>query len=155
MLFRSLMKIQLQDKSEDRNVDESQPVVYDRANTIRVPKLDLPNEEDPVETVSLEESSRKKEDLVGQYMKRPHETVVVEKGMTLSKLARKYYNNSQCWVYIYIAYTDKMTTPNDFKEGMELIIPELTAEELKIEPKDVLRLYSITAHRKLQENKNQ
>jgi hypothetical protein len=88
-------------------------------------------------------------------MKRPHETVVVEKGMTLSKLARKYYNNSQCWVYIYIANTDKMTTPNDFKEGMELIIPELTAEELKIEPKDVLRLYSITAHRKLQENKNQ
>lgn len=151
-----LMKIQLQDKSEDRNVDESQPVVYDRANTIRVPKLDLPNdEEDPVETVSLEESSRKEEDLVGQYMKRPHEMVVVEKGMTLSKLARKYYNNSQCWVYIYMANTDKMTTPNDFKEGMELIIPELTAEELKVEPKDVLRLYSITAHRKLQENKNQ
>lgn len=151
-----LMKIQLQDKSEDRNVDESQPVIYDRANTIRVPRLESPKEEEnPVETVSLEESSRKEVDIVEQYKKRKHDTIVVEKGVTLSKLARKYYNNSQCWVYIYMANTDKMTTPNDFKEGMELIIPELTEEELKVEANDVLKLYSITAHRKLSANKNQ
>lgn len=151
-----LMKIQLQDKSEDRNVDESTPVIYDRTNTIRVPKLELPKEEEnPVKTVSLEESARKVEDVVAQYAKRRCDTVIVEKGMTFSNLARKYYDNSQCWVFIYMANSDKLTTTNDLKEGMELIIPELTAGELKIEQKDVLRLYSITAHRKLQENKKQ
>ena len=151
-----LMKIQLQDKSEDRNVDESTPVIYDRTNTIRVPKLELPKEEEnPVKTVSLEESARKVEDVVAQYAKRRCDTVIVEKGMTFSNLARKYYDNSQCWVFIYMANSDKLTTTSDLKEGMELIIPELTAEELKIEQKDVLRLYSITVHRKLQENKKQ
>ena len=149
-----LMKLQLQDKSEDRNMDESQPVLYDKANTIRVPKLVAPEqEEQQVETVPLSESSRKEENLLEQYKKRTGDTVMVEKGMTLSKLARKYHNNSQCWVYIYMANADKMANPNDLKEGMELIVPELTAEELKITPPECLRLYSITEHRKLSENK--
>ncbi len=149
-----LMKLQLQDKNEDRNMDESQPVLYDKANTIRVPKLVTPElEEQQVETVPLSESSRKEENLLEQYKKRTGDTVMVEKGMTLSKLARKYYNNSQCWVFVYMANADKMANPNDLKEGMKLIVPELTAEELKITPPECLRLYSITEHRKLSENK--
>ena len=149
-----LMKVELQDKNETKNTDENVPVTIENSGAVRVPKLNLKKEEmEPVETVSLEESSRKEEELIEQYQKRQHTVVTVEKGMTLARLARKYYNNSQCWVFIYAANTDKMTTPNDFREGMELIIPELTAEELKIEQKDVLKLYSITAHRKLMENK--
>ena len=72
--------------------------------------------------------------------------ITVEKGMTLSKLARKYYNNTFCWVYIYIANRDQLNAPTDLQEGMEIMIPELTEEELKIESKDCLRLYSIAAH---------
>lgn len=150
-----LMKLQLQDKSSDRNMDESQPVTYDKANTIRVPKLEQLEEQqsDDQQTVPLSESSQKKDNLLEQYKERNHETYVVEKGMTLSRLARQYYNNSQCWVFIYMANKDILATPTSLQEGQEIIIPELTQEELKVEPKEVLRLYSITAHRKLMENK--
>ena len=149
-----LMKLQLQDKSSDRNMDESQPVTYDKANTVRVPKLEQVEEtSDDQQTVPLSESSQKKDNLLEQYKERNHETYVVEKGMTLSRLARQYYNNSQCWVFIYMANKDILATPTSLQEGQEIIIPELTQEELKVEPKEVLRLYSITAHRKLMENK--
>lgn len=152
-----LMKLQLQDKSTDRNVDESQPVVYDRENTVRVPKLEEVQEEKVQsvngELVPIAESSRKVEDFMAQYKDRKHETVVIEKSMTLAKLARQYYDNSQCWIYIYMANIDKLASPTDLQEGKELIIPELTREELNVDSREVLRLYSITAHRKLQENK--
>jgi outer membrane protein OmpA-like peptidoglycan-associated protein len=147
-----LMKMQLEDKNSDRNTDDSQPVVYDKANTVTVPQIEAAVEEGEVKigakTIPLSESSAKEvEDILDTYKKRTHETIIVQKGETLSRLARKYYNNTQCWVYIYMANSDKMITPNYFQEGMELIIPELTKEELSTSVGDCLKLYSITAHR--------
>ena len=140
-----LMKIELQGQSEERNMNEAEPVTLENSHRVRVPKLeeedqDLSNQE---ETIPLSETARKEK--VNAYKERTHETIVVEKGMTLSKLARQYYNNTLCWVYIYMANTDVMPTPDAFKEGMELKIPELTKEEMQLEPKDCIRLYSITA----------
>ena len=149
-----LMKLQLQDQSTDRNVDESQPVTYDKANTVRVPKLEPVEEasEDQL-TVPLSESSMKKDNLLEQYKDRNHEIYVVEKGMTLSKIARQFYTNSQCWIFIYMANNDRISSPTAIRDGQEIIIPELTKEELNIGSQEVLRLYSITAHRKMIENK--
>jgi outer membrane protein OmpA-like peptidoglycan-associated protein len=143
-----LMKMQLDDKSDSR--DESIEPTFENSKPVKVPDFNQIEEEaaqsDSLKTVPLSESARKEK--INEYKERVHDTVVVEKGMTLSKLARKYYNNTQCWVYIYVANRDKLATPNDMEEGMELMIPELTEDELKISVKDCLRLYSIAAHNK-------
>ena len=144
-----LMKVELQDKEETKNTDEDVPVTIENSGAVRIPRLDNQEEDrlmDSVKTVSLAESARKEK--INQYAQRKGETVVIEKGVTLSKLARQYYNNTQCWVYIYMANRETLNTPSDLKEGMEIMIPELTEEELKIDTKECLRLFSIAAHNK-------
>ena len=79
---------------------------------------------------------------VNEYKERESETVVTDNTTTLSKLARKYYNNTYCWVYIYIANMDHIKNPNALKPGTELIIPELTEEETHIYKDASLRLYN-------------
>lgn len=96
-------------------------------------------EDEQIKTVPLSQSARKK--AVNEYAQRPNETVVVEKSITLSKLAREYYDNTYCWVYIYMANKDVLQDANALTEGMELIIPELTAEEMQITKSGSLRLY--------------
>ena len=141
-----LMKMQLEDNSSNR--DESIEPTFENSKPIQVPVLEQENTvtENGVKTVALSESARKEK--INQYIQRNHEMLVVEKGTTLAKIARTYYDNTLCWVYIYIANRDKLNTPTDLKEGMEIMIPELTEEELKIETKECLRLYSIAAHNK-------
>ena len=91
------------------------------------------------QTVPLSESARPEK--VNTYAQRQHEGIVTQKSTTLSKLARKYYNNTYCWVYIYIANKDRITNPNSITPGTELIIPELTEEEMKITKDQGLVLY--------------
>ena len=90
-------------------------------------------------TVPLSESARPVK--VNEYKERKSEKVVSESGMTLSKLARKYYNNTYCWVYIYIANKEKIPNPNAVLSGIELTIPELTQEEMSITKDQSLVLY--------------
>lgn len=51
---------------------------------------------------------------------------------TLSKLARKYYNNTNCWVYIYLANKDVIKSPSYLWPNTKLYIPKLTEEEKAI-----------------------
>ena len=144
-----LMKMELQDKNDTKDTDENNPVTIENSKAVRIPKLINPDDEaqnDSVETVPLSESARKEK--INEYKERTGDTITVEAGMTLAKLARKYYNNTQCWVYIFIANRDQLKTPSDLKEGMEIKIPELTEEELKTDTKECLRLYSVAAHEK-------
>ena len=92
-----------------------------------------------VQTIPLSEAA--KPEKVNVYKQRGSETIVADKSTTLSKLARKYYNNTYCWVYIYIANMDRLKNPNDIKPGMELVIPELTAEEMHIYKDESIILY--------------
>lgn len=139
-----LMKMQLEDKSAER--DANAEPTFDSAKPIYVPVIvsDEDKKADSIHTVALEESARKEK--INQYVHRKHETIVVEKGTTLSRLARTYYDNTQCWVYIYMANRDNLASPSDLQEGKEIIIPELTKEELQITTAECLRLYSIAAH---------
>ena len=107
-------------------------------------KLDLDDKranrvEDDVKTVPLEQSARPEK--VNTYKQREGETIVTEPTTTLSKLARKYYNNTYCWVYIYIANKDKIKNPNSLTPGTELIIPELTEQEMSITKDQSLVLF--------------
>lgn len=94
----------------------------------------------PVKTVPLTESARKEK--VNEYTQRESETVVTEATTTLSKLARQYYDNTYCWVFIYIANKDKITNPNKLTPGIELTIPELTEQEMDITKDEGLVLYN-------------
>jgi len=49
---------------------------------------------------------------------------VISKGDTLYSLAQKYYGNKSRWKDIYAANRDVMRSPDDYKVGMELKIPQ-------------------------------
>ena len=51
---------------------------------------------------------------------------VVVEGQSLSQLARKYYNNTFCWVYLWIANRSKTPDPNLILPKCELKVPQLT-----------------------------
>lgn len=138
-----LMKLQLTDDSEERNMDESQPVTFENSKAVRAPKL---NDDVDLTTIPLSESARKEG--INQYKTRNGETVTIEKGMSLAKLARKYYDNYTCWIYIYCANTDQLASPNDLKEGMQILVPELTEEELNVTKQQCLALYNYTVHQR-------
>ena len=93
-----------------------------------------------VHTVPLSESARPEK--VNEYQQRSSEEVTVDKSTTLSKLARQYYNNTYCWVYIYIANKGKISNPNALVPGTKLIIPELTQQEMQITKDQSLVLFS-------------
>ena len=123
-----LMKLELEGKSETR--DPSYEPTYENSKPVHLPKY-----------VPLSESARKLP--INELATRSGETAKVEKGMSLTKLARQNYDNIYCWVYIYFANKDKISNPNAIPEGTELLIPELTEEELKITKEESLSLYGL------------
>ena len=94
------------------------------------------------QTIPLSESARKAQ--INTYKSRKHEKVTVDKGTSLSKLAKQYYDNMYCWVYLYMANIDRIENPNALIEGSVLEIPELTKEELKITKEESLVLYGMS-----------
>ncbi len=90
-------------------------------------------------TIPLSETGRPEK--VNPYINRNSIFVEVEASTTLSKLARQYYNNTHCWIYIYIANMEQLPNPNALEPGMDLRIPELTAEELRTSKDECLRKY--------------
>jgi outer membrane protein OmpA-like peptidoglycan-associated protein len=67
--------------------------------------------------------------------------VVVEPGISLAKLARKYYSNTNCWVYIFKANMDILPTPNSLRTGMELVIPNLSESQRMISHQQAEEIY--------------
>lgn len=143
------MKMNLEQKRAERepgSQDEQPLELADPQETyIDQPMNEAPQtvsgyDEETVKTVPLSQSARR--ETVNEYAQRPHETVLVRKSVTLSKLARKYYDNTYCWVYIYMANKENLRDANDLTEGTALIIPELTVEEMKITKSGSLQLYS-------------
>ncbi len=57
---------------------------------------------------------------------------VTRQDWTLSKMARKHYANTFCWVYIYMANKDRIANPDKVAVGLEVNIPELTESQQMI-----------------------
>lgn len=71
------------------------------------------------------------------------DAVVVE-GQSLSQLARKYYNNTFCWVYLWIANRSIAPDPNLIMPKCVLKVPQLNDCQLSItkqEAKDMCASY--------------
>ena len=64
--------------------------------------------------------------------------------MTLAKLARKYYQNTHCWVYIYQANKKVIANPNKLVSGLKLYIPSLSEAQRTITKDQCLELYRNT-----------
>ena len=123
-----LMIMELEGKSETR--DPSIVPTEENSRPVALPRL-----------VPLEESTRREQ--VNQYKERQGDTIVSDKNTSLTKLARHYYDNIYCWVYIYLANKDRITSPNAIPNGTELLIPELTEEELHITKEESIALYGL------------
>ena len=48
---------------------------------------------------------------------------IVQRGETLSDIARIYYGSDEHWTKIFQANSEKMKNPNTFRSGMQLVIP--------------------------------
>lgn len=58
----------------------------------------------------------------------PEQTYTVEKGDTLSKIARQFYGKASAWPQIFEANRDQLDDPDRIKPGQVLRIPA-TAQE--------------------------
>ena len=74
------------------------------------------------------------------YPMRDGEEIVVSKNISLAQLARQYYNNTHCWVYIFLA-NEQIVNPNVLQPEMVLHLPELTEEEMSITKEECAQLY--------------
>jgi nucleoid-associated protein YgaU len=61
--------------------------------------------------------------------------------MTLSAIARKYYGNTYCWVFIYEANKKTLKSPNYIPQGTRLVIPDLTDEQKHISKNKAEAIY--------------
>lgn len=68
-------------------------------------------------------------------------TITASKDMTLAKLARQYYGNTHCWVYIYEANRTSMVSPNNIVAGMPICIPALTQGQMAITREQADEMY--------------
>lgn len=59
-------------------------------------------------------------------------TETVNGNTTLSRLARKYYGNTFCWVYIYAMNKSVIPNPNKLEAGQQLRIPKLSDVDKQI-----------------------
>lgn len=66
--------------------------------------------------------------------------VELPQNTTLSKLARRYFKNTFCWVYIYKANRDVVANPNDIEVGTPIVIPELTDEQKRITKEQAIEM---------------
>jgi len=58
--------------------------------------------------------------------------VPVENRTDLTELAEKNYGNRAFWIYIYLANRDKITSPVNIPDGVEVTIPNLAEYGVKL-----------------------
>ena len=68
-------------------------------------------------------------------------SVIVDKNTTLAKLARKYYGNTHCWIYIFRANMDIIEDPNSLTTGLSLFIPVLTDKQKLTTREEAAQMY--------------
>ena len=70
-------------------------------------------------------------------------TETVTSQMTLAQLARKYYGNPSCWVYIYAMNKSAIRNPNTLTVGQQIRIPELSEVDKQITKPEAEEYYKM------------
>ncbi len=81
-------------------------------------------------------------------------SVIVDKNTTLAKLARKYYGNTHCWIYIYRANVEIIEDPNSLTPGLSLFIPVLTDKQKLTTREEAAEMYRESTGKDIMEVKN-
>ena len=81
-------------------------------------------------------------------------SVIVDKNTTLAKLARKYYGNTHCWIYIYRANVEIIEDPNSLTPGLSLFIPVLTDKQKLTTREEAAEMYRESTGKDIGEVKN-
>lgn len=66
--------------------------------------------------------------------------ITVRHNTTLQRLAQKYYNNTNCWVYIYLANGERVAIPDQVVEGTSITLPLLTDKQRQVTVDEVKEL---------------
>ena len=69
--------------------------------------------------------------------------ITVTPNMTLAQLARKYYGNPFCWVYIYAMNKSLIPNPNVLAVGKQLRVPELGEVDKQITKQESEEYYQL------------
>ena len=69
--------------------------------------------------------------------------ITVTPNMTLAQLARKYYGNPFCWVYIYAMNKSLIPNPNVLAVGKQLRVPELGEVDKQITKQESEEYYRL------------
>ena len=72
---------------------------------------------------------------------RENGVITAPEGMTLSAIARKYYGNTYCWVFIYDANKTTLKSPNYIPAGTRLVIPDLDEDQINISKRNAEIFY--------------
>ena len=70
-------------------------------------------------------------------------TETVDRYTTLARLARKFYNNTFCWVYIYAMNKSIIPNPNSLQVGQQLRIPEIGEVDKQITKQESEEYYKM------------
>ena len=58
--------------------------------------------------------------------------ITVQKATSLQNLAQTHYNNPNCWIYLYLANGEYISSPSYVAKGTTIMLPQLTEQQLKI-----------------------
>lgn len=67
--------------------------------------------------------------------------VTIKEGETLSKLARREYGNTHCWIYIYEANSVRLANPSAVRPGMTVFLPSLSEQQKAITKEEADSMY--------------
>ena len=129
---------------EPAPVAEEKPVEALPAETIALEEAveEIAEEEVPVEEIPVKEPQKAKATVTGRTAaekgiahpktaERTYKTMTIEyihPNNSLSSLARQYYGETDCWVFIYEANKDKLKSPHSIAAWTEIRIPKIPAE---------------------------
>lgn len=66
--------------------------------------------------------------------------ITVQKATTLRSLAQTHYNNANCWIYLYLANGEFISSPSYIPRGTTIMLPQLTESQLKITAEGAAKL---------------
>ena len=111
--------------NKDAQIEQVQPINQDQATDT----IGIEDQQNETEIIDSDQPSEAKGNLPYPYeFKEYIATVRLNEGSRLALLARKYYNETDMWVFIYEANKANIQHPSDIPVGTKIRIPKIPRE---------------------------